>query len=679
MKLSLHSVQTRLNGAFALVALVGVTAALAGVIALQSTRAALSEVVDEAAPMASAAGALDAASSAITGELAAFARSVDAVDMTASETRLTSLLANARDAVSVLTDAGLDRQRTASLTGLLDDLAAGVNAANAPTAANLEARMARLDAISSAIDDRAAAVAALEEGLETAAGQAELETFLRIIIDLNLILTQYAELDGALSVDEVSDVEGRFELAMDELFVNLAILGDAATPDVTSTSEALISRGEGTQGVFALRRTEIEAEMTAADAVEDARIAHALLAAEVEDVVAEATAMAATARSNGFTAVLSGQILLIVMAIGAVAIAGVIGWVYVNGNLLNRLTRISRTTTALASGNTGLALDDDGRDEISDMARAVAVLRDNEIERVRLASESEAERAAREQRTRAIEALVQDFETTSGRALEAVSRAAGEMEMASNALSESSHSAAGQTAEVNEAGVLAAQNVDTVAAAAEEMTSSIAEIAQQISRSSSIARSAADEVSGASQDVTALSEAAGRIDGVVRLINDIAEKTNLLALNATIEAARAGEAGKGFAVVASEVKTLAEQTARATGSISEQVHGIQSATGKAVSAISAIGSVIREMNEISTAIAAAMEEQRAAAEEITRSAQEAAGGARRVSQAIQGVDAAASETGQCAAQVNEASVGLTQEAGTLRSAVARFLEGVRAA
>ncbi|HCY57154.1 MAG TPA: chemotaxis protein, partial [Oceanicaulis sp.] len=215
--------------------------------------------------------------------------------------------------------------------------------------------------------------------------------------------------------------------------------------------------------------------------------------------------------------------------------------------------------------------------------------------------------------------------------------------------------------------------------AAEEMTSSIAEIAQQISRSSTIARSAADEVSGASADVTALSEAAGRIDGVVRLINEIAEKTNLLALNATIEAARAGEAGKGFAVVASEVKTLAEQTARATGSISEQVNGIQSATGKAVSAITAIGTVIREMNEISTAIAAAMEEQRAAAEEITRSAQEAAGGTRRVSQAIQGVDAAASETGQCAAQVNEASHGLTQEAGTLRSAVARFLEGVRAA
>jgi methyl-accepting chemotaxis protein len=679
MKFNLHSVQTRLNGAFALVALVGVAAALAGVIALQSTRGALSEVVDEAAPMASAAGALEAASSAITGELAAFARSVDTVDMAASEARLQTLYNNASVAVSALSQAGLDDARAGNLTALLDDLAAGIEAANAPTAANLEARNARLDAISFAISDRVSAVTALEEALENASGQAELETFLRLMIDLNLILTQYAELDGALSVDEVANVEDRFELAMDELLVNLAILGGAATQEITDASEALISRGEGPQGVFALRRTEIESEIVAANAVEDARIAHALLAAEVEQLVSEANALADSARANGFTAVLSGQILLIVMAIGAVVIAGVIGWIYVNNNLLNRLTRISRTTTALASGDTGQALNDEGQDEIADMARAVAILRENEIERVRLASESEAERAAREKRTRAIEALVQEFESTSGRALEAVSRAAGEMEMAANALTESSHSAAGQTAEVNEAGVLAAQNVDTVAAAAEEMTSSIAEIAQQISRSSTIARSAADEVSGASADVTALSEAAGRIDGVVRLINEIAEKTNLLALNATIEAARAGEAGKGFAVVASEVKTLAEQTARATGSISEQVNGIQSATGKAVSAITAIGTVIREMNEISTAIAAAMEEQRAAAEEITRSAQEAAGGTRRVSQAIQGVDAAASETGQCAAQVNEASHGLTQEAGTLRSAVARFLEGVRAA
>ncbi len=679
MSFNLHSVQTRLVAAFALVAMTGVAAAMAGMIALQSARGALTGVVEEAAPMAAAANALEAASGAITGELAAFARSVDAVDMTASEARLQSLLERARGAISDLGAAGLSADRASALTGLLDDLADGVNGAEEPARANLEARSARLDAVARAISDRAQAVAALETGLDDAANAAELETYLRLIADLNLILTQYAELDGAQSTGEVADVEGRFELAMDELMVNLAILGDAAGADVTQPAEALVARGEGAGGVFALRRAEIEAETAAGDAVEDARIAHALLSAEVDAVVADAVAMTAQARSNGYTAVVSGQVLLAIMAVGAVLIAGVIGWFYVNANLLKRLTHISRTMTALASGDTGQAVDDAGKDEIADMARAVAVFRENEIERVRLASESAAERAAREARAKTIETLVKDFEATSTRALEAVSHAAGEMEMAANALTESSGSAAERTAEVNEAGVLAAQNVDTVAAAAEEMTSSIAEIAQQISRSSLIARNAADEVSGASQDVTALSEAAGRIDGVVRLINEIAEKTNLLALNATIEAARAGEAGKGFAVVASEGKTLAEQTARATGSISEQVSGIQSATEKAVSAITAIGGVIKEMNEISTAIAAAMEEQRAAAEEITRSAQEAAGGTRRVSQAIQGVDAAASETGQCAAQVNQASHGLTQEAGTLRSAVARFLEGVRAA
>ncbi|MFN3835615.1 MAG: methyl-accepting chemotaxis protein [Glycocaulis sp.] len=679
MTLDLHSVRTRLIAAFALVALASVAASAAGMIALQSARSALTGVVEEAAPMANAASALEAASGAITGELAAFARSTDTVDMAASEARLGSLLERARGAISDLGAAGLDRARTAELTELLDELAAGVEAAQSPAAENLSARSARLDAVARAISDRAEAITALEAGLERAANAQELETFLRIIADLNLVLTQFAELDGAQSAGEVSDVEGRFELAMDELLVNLAILGDAASETVTGASEALIARGEGAGGVFALRRAEIAAEMAATDAVEDARIAHALLSAAVETVVSDANAMAASARSNGYTAVLSGQILLVVMAIGAVVLAGVVGWFYVNANLLKRLTRISRTMTALASGDTGQAVQDDGKDEISDMARAVAVLRENEIERVRLTSESEAERAAREARAKAIETLVKEFESTSTRALEAVTHAAGEMEMAANALSESSNSASSRTAEVNEAGVLAAQNVDTVAAAAEEMTSSIAEIAQQIERSSSIARNAADEVSGANRDVTTLSEAAGRIDGVVRLINEIAEKTNLLALNATIEAARAGEAGKGFAVVASEVKSLADQTARATGSISEQVTGIQTATEKAVAAITAIGGVISEMNEISTAIAAAMEEQRAAAEEITRSAQEAAGGTRRVSQAIQGVDAAASETGQCAAQVNEASHGLSREAGTLRGAVARFLEGVRAA
>jgi methyl-accepting chemotaxis protein len=374
-----------------------------------------------------------------------------------------------------------------------------------------------------------------------------------------------------------------------------------------------------------------------------------------------------------------GQIIMLALTAAAVIAAGAIVFLYVSGNLLARLVRISRTMETLAAGEVGAPLTDTDRDEIAGMARAVNVFRENAIERDRLTSERNEHEAARAERTRAVEGLITEFEEVSQRALGAVSDAAQEMESAAHALDQSSRSASQTTAQVNASSGRAAENVDTVAAASEEMTSSIAEIAQQISRSTEIAQDAADRVQQTNGDVAALNDAANKIGDIVRLIKDIAEQTNLLALNATIEAARAGEAGRGFAVVASEVKTLAEQTGKATSSISEQISGIQGATGKAVTAIASIGDVISEMNNISTAIAAAMEEQRAAASEITRAAQEAASGAREVSHSISSVDAAASETGQCAAQVNAASTALTSESEGLKKAVSQFLSGVRSA
>jgi methyl-accepting chemotaxis protein len=221
--------------------------------------------------------------------------------------------------------------------------------------------------------------------------------------------------------------------------------------------------------------------------------------------------------------------------------------------------------------------------------------------------------------------------------------------------------------------------VQTVSAAAEELASSVAEIGRQVTQSAKVTESAALEAKRTNETVTGLVQAAAKIGEVVGLINDIASKTNLLALNATIEAARAGEAGKGFAVVASEVKSLANQTAKATEDIIDQITAIQAATNNAAGAIQSIGKTIGEINEISASIAGAIEEQSAATSEIARNVQQAAGATQEVSTNISGITEAAHHTGDAAGEVSAATGGLSREAETLRGEVAKFLKELRAA
>ena len=260
--------------------------------------------------------------------------------------------------------------------------------------------------------------------------------------------------------------------------------------------------------------------------------------------------------------------------------------------------------------------------------------------------------------------------------VDTVGRAAGALQGDAQSLSNAAEKSSRQAMTVATASEQASSNVQTVASAAEQLSHSISEIARQVAKSSQVAAAAVRQAGETSGTMKSLAEAADRIGEVVRLINDIASQTNLLALNATIEAARAGEAGKGFAVVASEVKSLANQTARATEDIKSQVAEIQTAASRAVEAIGSIDTTIREIDEIGSAIAAAVEEQGAATGEIARNVQQAASGTAQVSANIAGVNDAVAETGRTAQSVLGGAQDVARQAETLRQHLDGFVKQI---
>jgi len=343
------------------------------------------------------------------------------------------------------------------------------------------------------------------------------------------------------------------------------------------------------------------------------------------------------------------------------------------------LQRIIATVQALTAGDRTVEVHDRDRfDEIGAINQALQLFKENagrvaEMEEQRRLDE---QRAA-ELRKQELARLAERFESTVGEVVASVTGQAEQLRTDSEGLSTIAEQTNAQAAAVASAADIASSNVQTVAAAAEELAHSIEEINQRIAASSRMANDAVGEVEKTNGTVAGLTESAQKIGDVVNLIQSIAGQTNLLALNATIEAARAGEAGKGFAVVAQEVKNLASQTAKATEEIAAQIAEIQAVSGSAVGAIQAIGHTILGISETVTAVAAAAEEQGAATREISRNVQQAAAGTREVSTNIDGVTRAAGETGSMAAQARAAADTLSHQSAQLRTEVQRFVATIR--
>ncbi|MBV9827701.1 MAG: methyl-accepting chemotaxis protein [Alphaproteobacteria bacterium] len=318
------------------------------------------------------------------------------------------------------------------------------------------------------------------------------------------------------------------------------------------------------------------------------------------------------------------------------------------------------------------------RDELGDMAKAVAVFKQNAIDKQLLEEREAKEQGQRSRRQEEIDQLIGFFGRSVGGVFSTLAETSANMTQSSSSLARAAAETGDQAKQVLGGVEQTAAAVQTVASAAQELTASIQEIGQQASESQRITSAAIQQSDEVVNRVAELRGAAEQIGTVVDLISNIAGQTNLLALNATIEAARAGEAGKGFAVVASEVKSLAQQTARATDQIGGQISAIQGATVRASEAIHGIAGTVREVNDIAMTIAAAVVQQSAATQEIARSVELVSSNTSDVASSMEQVQAAVNSNSETAVQVGETASAVSTESSTLSDEVRDFLAALAA-
>ena len=364
---------------------------------------------------------------------------------------------------------------------------------------------------------------------------------------------------------------------------------------------------------------------------------------------------------------------------GALALA-VGSFLAVGSRVIRPLLAIRDRMVKVAAGDLNVAVAfTERKDEIGALAGTLATFKDNAIAKARIEEEQKMRHAEAAQRQQATEAAIRAFEGQIGGALDALNAASQQMRHASEEIAGTAEQSDRQVQTVVGAASEASKNVQTVAASTEQLSTASTEISGQVTRAATIANRAVEEARQTDGTIQGLVGATSRIGEVVELITSIASQTNLLALNATIEAARAGEAGKGFAVVASEVKSLANQTAKATEEISTQIAAVQNVTKDAVEAIQRIGGTIAEVSAVATSIAAAVEEQAAATQEIRRSTHDAAQRTTEVSTNMAQVATATEKTGAAAQGVKTTVTTLSSEADRLKAQVNQFLGKIRAA
>jgi methyl-accepting chemotaxis protein len=502
-----------------------------------------------------------------------------------------------------------------------------------------------------------------------------------VISSSNLMASDMMAALSADGSDTLDAIEKEFQQTQTRVKSNLDLLPkNGGTKALKEAALKLLALGEGKSSVFKVRQKELDANDYGQIVLDETRKLNVGLGVSVKQLVdgVQTDTDAATWRARQKISLAT----TIMLALGGLTLVGsaLFVWLYVGRNILRRIRSLQRAMQLLSDGDLETEIYRSRQnDEIAVMASSLEIFRESMIAARELGTAQDKDRVAKAERASRVEARIVDFEATVRMALDGLQTSANSMQTTAQSMSATAGRSSALVSAVASAAEETSVNVQTVSSGTEELSASISEIGRQVVSSAQIAGKAVTEAGETDATMQGLADNASRISIVVDLIQTIASQTNLLALNATIEAARAGEAGRGFAVVASEVKSLANQTAKATDEIRQQIVSMQQVATSAVGAIRNIGQTIGEINEVTTAIAAAVEQQGAATREIARNIQHAAGGTSEVSSNIIGVSAASAEAGSAASEVLDASGALRREADILRDEIHAFLANIRAA
>ncbi len=539
-----------------------------------------------------------------------------------------------------------------------------------------------LEAITPAIDDanfdlmtrkQADGTATLNQSIEA------LRRLLEVQSGINLLSGLLIESSLMTDVANLAPMRDPIASAQRSIEGNLKALPQTEQTKKIAALYQKLATVAGSNGIVTQRTNELNREQDARQVYAAATAEAARLRQAVEGSIGRQGTFAQTLSGRAISQIRVGRILLIILSIAALAAAGLIAWLYVGRSIVGRLTLLSGAMRRIADGETDVPVPVGGRDEIAGMAKALLVFR-QAIAEVSVARQREADRAEdSELRRQRVEVATQNFERAVNDVIQALDGASKSMDGCAHIMADAADHNKTRAAAAATASEEATTNVSNVAMAAEEIAQSVEEISTQAARSAHIARQASDETKAIIATVEQLVASVGQINNVSNLIRDVAAQTNLLALNATIEAARAGDAGRGFAVVAQEVKSLAGQTEKATGDITQQISSIEVTTSQVVQAMKAIAGTIAQLDENASDISVAVQQQDAVSKEIARSANAAAERTRDVSMSVVQVSDAAAKTDQVASAVLNAGGELAARSGKLRAEVERFLAQVRVA